>query len=43
MRFPSPMTEQRFNNDYDIIVCALSLSIRRFQKEDNIFAAQSIW
>jgi len=43
MQFPHPMTEQKFNNDYDIIVCALSLSIRRFQKEDIIFATQCIW
>jgi len=37
------MDERRFTNDYDINAYALSLLIRRFPKEDNIFAAQCIW
>jgi len=37
------MTERKFHNDYNIIVCAISLLLRQFQKEDNIFAAQCIW
>jgi len=37
------MNERKFTNDYDIIVYAFSLLIRRFQREDNIFAAQCIW
>ena len=41
-RFPRPMTERLFANNYDIIMCALSLLIRQFQKEENIFAAQCI-
>jgi len=43
MRFPHPMTEKTFSNDYNIIVYAFALLIRRFQKADNIFAAQCIW
>jgi len=43
MRFPRPMTDKRFTNDYNIIVYAFALLIRRFWTEDNIFAAQCIW
>ena len=43
MRFPHPMVERKFNNDYDIIVCAFSLFLWQFQKENNYFAAQCIW
>jgi len=37
------MPEQTFNNDYDIIGCAFALLLRRFEEEDNWFAAQCIW
>jgi len=37
------MTKQTFENDYDIIVFVFALLTRRFQREDNIFAAQCIW
>jgi len=43
MQCPCNMTKREFSNDYDIIVYALTLLIRRFQNEDNIFAAQCIW
>jgi len=37
------MTERKFDNNYNIIVCAFSLLITHFVEEDNIFAAQCIW
>jgi len=37
------MTEQKFTNNHDIIVFALSLLLRQFQKEDKLFAAPCIW
>ena len=37
------MNERKLTNDHDIIVYTLFLSIRWFQKEDNIFAAQCVW
>jgi len=37
------MIRQPFDNDSDITVYAFSLLIRRFNKEDNIFAARCIW
>lgn len=43
MWFPCPMKDQTFANEYDIIVCALALLLRQFEKEDKWFAAQCIW
>jgi len=43
MQFPQPMTEHRFNNKYNVILCALSLLPDRFHMEDQLFAAQYIW
>jgi len=37
------MNERKFINHHNIIVYALSLLNQRFQKQDNLFAAQCIW
>ena len=37
------MVEHMFNNEYDIILCALSLFLDHFEEEDQVFAAQCIW
>ena len=37
------MTERKFTNNYDIVVCAISTLRRQYQKDDNIFAKQFIW
>jgi len=39
-RFPRPMMEHTFTNEYDIIVCAFSLLLQRFQKEDNWYHSE---
>jgi len=43
MRFPCPMREHKFNNEYDAILCPFSLLLDCFGKEDQLFAAQYIW
>ena len=43
MRFPCPMVLHKFNNDYDVILWAVSALLDRFNKEDKLFAAQCIW
>jgi len=40
---PPPTGEHNVFNDYDILLCALSLVLDRFEKEDQSFAAQCIW
>jgi len=40
---PAPMTEHRIINEYDVILCALSLIPNHLEKEDQLFAAQCIW
>jgi len=37
------MGEHKFNNEYHMILCALSLSPDRFESENLLFAAQCIW
>jgi len=37
------MVEHKFNNEYDIILHALSLLLDHFEKDDQLFAAQWIW
>ena len=37
------MVEHDLNNMYNIILCALSLLLDRFEKENQLFAAQCIW
>jgi len=34
MQFPSPIIEHKFNNEYEVILCALSLLLDYFEKED---------
>jgi len=41
--FPHSMTENTFNGENDIILCALLVLLDRFQKEDLLFSAQCIW
>jgi len=36
------MTEHKFNNKYEVILCAFSLLLNRFEREDRVFAAQCI-
>jgi len=43
MRFPSPMVEHNFNNEYKVILFTLSALLDQFEKEDRFFAAQCIW
>ena len=41
--FPHPISEHMFNNKYDIILCAVSLLLDRFEREDQLFEALCIW
>jgi len=43
MRFPRPMPEHKFDNEYDVIIFALSAILDQLEKKDHIFAAQCIW
>jgi len=43
MRFPRPINDQKFNNEYDVILFTLSILLDRFEKEDQLFAPQCIW
>ena len=43
MQFPRPMFTHGFNNMYNIRLCALSLLLDHFDREDQLFAAQYIW
>jgi len=43
MRISRPMVEHKFDNEYHVIVFALSSLLDRFEKEDWLFAAQCIW
>jgi len=40
---PRPMVEHKFNNKYNMILCAVSLLLDRFDKEHQVFAAECIW
>jgi len=37
------MVAHKLNNEYDVKLCALSLFLDQFQKEDKLFAAQCVW
>jgi len=43
MQFPRPMNDRHFNNKYDEILWTFSPLLDRFEKEDQLFPAQSIW
>jgi len=43
LQFPRPMTEHKFNNEYDVILSTLSLQLDHFENEDQLCAAQCIW
>jgi len=40
--FPRPMVEYKFNNNYDVILCAFALLLEHFEKEEQLFAIQCI-
>jgi len=37
------MKDLKFNNQYDVILWTLSLFLDRFEKKDQLFAAQCTW
>jgi len=37
------MSGHTFDNDYDVILWAVSALLDRFEKEDKLFPAQCIW
>jgi len=37
------MNDQKFNNEYDVIVFTLCITLGHFEKEDYSFAEQCIW
>jgi len=43
MQFPRHVFEHWFNNEYDVILCALSLLLDHFEKDNQLFAPQCIW
>jgi len=37
------MTEHTFNNEHNVILCSVSILLDRFERENQLFAAQCTW